>query len=295
MYIQHTCSISLNQAAKRIWRERWQFNKDGKRSLNTFKLCFKYLGGSQKKLHTITAEDLMELRLVLKEKRAAATVNRYLASVKTVLNQAFRIWRAVPYVPYIQMEKESGCRERILTYEEENLILGWLKKNQNKFSYTRRSYYNFYTLLMDTGTRPSELLRISPMDYNRAERSLYIKHGKIDDDRYVWLQGRAVDAIEDQIIIRRGSTMFPFKVDSMGRYFNSIKRHLFIDDLSLTSYCYRHTCATRMVQAGVSSRVIQRQLGHKTLMTTQRYMKVNLCTLKKAMLKVEKRRIKVIK
>jgi integrase len=35
----------------------------------------------------------------------------------------------------------------------------------------------------------------------------------------------------------------------------------------------RHTCATRLVEAGVNLRVIQRWLGHKNLATTARYAK----------------------
>jgi hypothetical protein len=35
----------------------------------------------------------------------------------------------------------------------------------------------------------------------------------------------------------------------------------------------RHTCAARLVEAGVNLRVIQRWLGHKSLATTERYAK----------------------
>ncbi|HEV2547714.1 MAG TPA: tyrosine-type recombinase/integrase [Stellaceae bacterium] len=38
-------------------------------------------------------------------------------------------------------------------------------------------------------------------------------------------------------------------------------------------YACRHTCATRLVEAGVNLRVIQRWLGHKSLATTERYAK----------------------
>jgi site-specific recombinase XerD len=36
-------------------------------------------------------------------------------------------------------------------------------------------------------------------------------------------------------------------------------------------YACRHTCATRLVEAGVNLRVIQRWMGHKSIATTERY------------------------
>ena len=266
--VDRRCTMTLIEASARIWDERWQFNKDGKRSLQNFKNTFKYLGGDDRELHTITAEDLMSLRLMLRKLKGPSTVNRLLASVKTVLKQAQRIWGAVSVVPYIQMEKETARRDRILSYDEEDKILGWLKKdwencptNRRLYDsiYNKRSYYNFLILLMDTGARPSELLRLKPHDYSKHTRRLYIGPGKTDDYRYVWLTDRAVNAFEDQVRFRSGMNLFGFKIEVISRYFNYIKKDLLINDSSLTPYCYRHTCATRMVESGVNISVIKKQ------------------------------------
>ncbi|MCG8683423.1 MAG: site-specific integrase [Desulfobacterales bacterium] len=288
-------TMTLNQAANRIWEERWQFNKDGKKSLQTFRNTFRYLGGGDREIHTLTAEDMMHLRMMLRKTKAPATVNRHLAAVKTVLKQSFRIWKAIDDVPYIQMEKEKGRRDRIVSYDEEERILGWLM-DERTCSYDIRSYdsirnkrtfYNFFVLLMDTGARPGELLRLRPHDFSRNTRKLHIAPGKTDEYRYVWLTDRAAECFQTQAKQKGSGVLFSFRIEVVSRYFNHIKNQLLINDPSLTPYCYRHTCATRMVEANVNPMVIQKQLGHRTLITTQRYTKADVRQLEAGMTAVD--------
>ena len=42
-------------------------------------------------------------------------------------------------------------------------------------------------------------------------------------------------------------------------------------DVQFVPHCLRHTCASRLVQRGVSIPVVQAWLGHKTIQMTMRY------------------------
>ncbi|MCP3686611.1 MAG: site-specific integrase [bacterium] len=297
--MEQRCTMTLRVASARIWIEKWIRNKDGKRSLQNFQRTFQFLGGGERELHTITSEELMTLRLILRKTLAASTVNRIFAALKTVLNHGLKFWGdAVPKVPYFPMEKETGRRDRIVSYKEEFKILSIVSDDRNCSEYdkmynslkNKETFRNFFTILMDTGARPSELLRLRPQDYSKQTETLYIGPGKTDESRYVWLPERSVKAFENQAKSCGRGELFKFRIEVVSRYFNFIKKELNIDDPSLTPYCYRHTCATRMIEAGFDIIVVKEQLGHKTLITTQRYAKVDIRLKKEAMKKVDEMR-----
>lgn len=54
------------------------------------------------------------------------------------------------------------------------------------------------------------------------------------------------------------------------------------DDKGFVRHTARHTCATRLMRAGIPARVVQQWLGHKTRFMTFRYMQVTQSDLAKA-------------
>jgi len=49
---------------------------------------------------------------------------------------------------------------------------------------------------------------------------------------------------------------------------------------NVTSHTFRHSCATHMLKGGADIRYVQRQLGHRFISTTEKYLKIEITDLK---------------
>ena len=65
----------------------------------------------------------------------------------------------------------------------------------------------------------------------------------------------------------------------------------YIDDPEFVLHTFRHTCATRLLEAGVDIYTVKEWLGHKTIETTLRYAKMTNMKLNQAKDLLEMRRI----
>ena len=91
---------------------------------------------------------------LLGEGKAPATVNRYLATIRAILNRAFSDWGALSEVPQVRLLPLNNQRERVVTEEEEICILRHCAPHL-------RSLVIF---LIDTGARRSEALDVTWAD-----------------------------------------------------------------------------------------------------------------------------------
>ncbi len=147
-------------------------------------------------------------------------------------------------------------------------------------------------LLYPTGIRRAELchLRIDSLDHQR--RTVFVKGGKGNKDRYVPMGEQAhgwvmryqtevrprllVDPAEQQLFLTDYGE--PFK----GSYLSAlVKRHITQAGIEVTGSChlFRHAMATHMLENGADVRFIQAMLGHEDLNTTQIYTQVSITKL----------------
>lgn len=150
---------------------------------------------------------------------------------------------------------------------------------------------DLFRLGIDTGARLSELLELRREDVNLRDTFLLVRgkggHGsKNGEVRTVVLSTRAAEVLGRLVMkTERGGRLFPgwtiFKVSrrmqmaraAMGEEGNS-------------EFCFhatRHTCGTRMAEAGVELLHMMDQLGHKTASMTQRYVKMSPAARRAAM------------
>ena len=223
--------------------------------------------GRDKPLHTLDLNALDEWVDYLKSiGNSNATINRKMAALSKMMSTAADRGglKSRPKMPRF---KESVGRIRFFTDDEEAKILGLARK------WGLEDVWDALVVLIDTGLRPSELYRIVPRDQssigNRSAISVW--KTKADLPRTVPLTTRA-----DQVLTRRATAaehmddkLFKFKPRWLWAQFCRIRDHLNMPDTLI--YTCRHTCASRLVQRGVSLPVVQKWMGHKTIQVTMRY------------------------
>jgi site-specific recombinase XerD len=140
------------------------------------------------------------------------------------------------------------------------------------------------TLLMTTyaaGLRVSEATHLKVSDVDSQRMVLRVEQGKGSKDRYVMLSARLLQALREYWKVERPPTwLFPG-----GRPGHPLTRDavelvchkaLRLSGISkpVTPHSLRHAFATHLLESGTDLRTIQLLLGHRSLATTSRYLKI---------------------
>ncbi len=232
--------------------------------------------GAQTRIDRIQASDIARWRdRLIAEGRAAATVNRYLALLRAVLNRAHSDWNALQVVPAFRLLPLNNKRHRYLTAGEERGILDVSPPHLR----------NLIIFLVDTGARLSEALDVtwSDLDLNGTHRSsVTLVRTKNGHPRRIPLTKRSQTMLRDlranqdnldqqRVFLYRApgtSTAVPFR-----RCDVSWKTALRTADVDPTTRIHdlRHTFASRLVSKGVPIFDVSKLLGHKSITMTMRY------------------------
>ncbi|AKH99860.1 site-specific recombinase XerD [Hoeflea sp. IMCC20628] len=191
-----------------------------------------------------------------------STINRKLSALYRLLRKAERSGQITRLPTYLRL-RERNSRVRFLTAEEEAKMFGSLGARSPHHELLCR-------FLVDTGARIGEALALKWGDIHNNTATFWItKSGK---SRSVPLTDRAVKALD---LARGFGGSGPFSTISYQNFkYNwnqARKENHFTDDPHMVPHILRHTCASRLVQAGIDLRRVQTFLGHQTIQMTLRY------------------------
>lgn len=198
-----------------------------------------------------------------------ATINRELASLKKAFNLARREWEWCDDNPVclVSMEQEHNTRDRWLTADEEARIVSaapaWLRE--------------LMVFAIHTGMRQGEILGLTWAGVDLFRRTVTVFKSKNGERRTIPLNQTALGLLKQKAGSRSLDTELVFPSEAQTRLnASNISRSLSLalEKAKMTDFHFhdlRHTCATRMVQAGVDLYKVQRLLGHKSPIMTQRY------------------------
>jgi len=270
--------MNLEEACARCFRERW---KDTKSSVFTYRRAV-YMAeiiGKDLPLREIDERHIRYLVDVLTADGAAAgTINRYLASLKTILYMAVREWHALDRMPAIRMKREPPGRIRIITRDEEAEMLELLSKSS---LYRAKDVAALICVLVDTGMRHGEALAMVTKDVNFETRQISIWFNKADRPRSVPMTQRVIEILRSRT--QEGQKYFPFNETSTHKVWKWLRREMGMEnDKQFVLHALRHTCASRMVEAGVEIYAVKGILGHSTVKTTERYAHLSPSRLRAA-------------
>jgi integrase len=196
-----------------------------------------------------------------------STINRKLA----VLG---RVWTVaedrgiIEGRPKIRRRPEPKGRIRYLQPHEEEQIFQTLDLWGDK------DLKDVITCLIDTGMRTGELLKLTAQDVSFPKGCphgvLHLTDTKNGESRAVPMTARVADIVKSRMLGK--SRLFPYKKSWLRSGWDRLRIHLGKeDDTEFVPHMLRHTCASRLVQRGVSLPKVGMWLGHTNPTTTKRY------------------------
>lgn len=218
----------------------------------------------------ILPRDVSEYKaLRRKEGASPATINRELALMKHCFNVARREWEYVRDNPVsmVSMEKEPPPRDRWLTREEGSKLLAcsaaWL--------------HRMIVFSVETGLRRGELLNLRWSDVQLQVKVIVVWGAKTKERRSVPLSQRAFQVLQTirkmgetgEFVFTNSQSKEQVNVQTLRTAFDTAIRRAGI--INFHWHDLRHTFASRLAQAGVDPYTIQKLMGHKSFVTTQRY------------------------
>ncbi len=146
-----------------------------------------------------------------------------------------------------------------------------------------------------TGIRRNELRHLRPDDVDTGQGLLRVNNGKGGADRVVPLGAVAGRCVDDYVTSSRselvrgcrsewlfvscsGKQIDPNTLNAIMRKHTRAARVKKV----VTCHVWRHTCATHLVQNNANVRHVQEMLGHRSLATTERYLRLTINDLKAA-------------
>lgn len=223
------------------------------------------------------------LRAALTERYAPATVNRYLAALRGVLGECWRlgIIGAEDYHRAIDVKGVRGQglpAGRALAAGEIRALFGACGPDAGG---ARNAA--MVAVLYGCGLRRSELVALNLADFDQETGALTVRHGKGNKARTVYVTNGGRAALEDWIAVRGAAAGALFcPVDRMGRV--SIRpittQAVYVALRALAErsgvrefspHDLRRSMISDALDAGADIATVQRLAGHAAVTTTQRY------------------------
>ncbi len=193
-------------------------------------------------------------------KVSLATVQKDVATLKAILNKAYRE-ELLDVAPRFPKMKALQPRNRWISEEEEERLVGFASDH----------LVPLIRFAVDTGGRLSELLGLDWGRVDLVNRRVIFTKTKNGEDRTVRLCNRAYQTLVD-LGPNKFGPVFTYKGKAMKRVdtsFDSARKKAGMEDVRF--HDLRHTFASRLVQGGVPLYDVMHLTGHKSLEMVQRY------------------------
>lgn len=241
--------------------------------------------GNQRNLSEITKETLLlSVGELSKKGMAAATVNRYIAAVRTF----FSYCKKFGYVeknPALELKTVKIPKKlpNFMTEREVDELCNQPKVNEILWEKRDSAIFE---MLYSSGCRISELVNLKLSDFIDGYHSAVVR-GKGNKDRVVYFEAAAQEVLKNYLGDRKKimeenhilqSHDFVF-INQKGNPLTTGGLRYILSRYSgpegtnhhINPHAFRHTFATTMLSNGADVRLVQEMLGHSSISTTQRY------------------------
>jgi integrase len=222
----------------------------------------------------ITTQDVAKW---LAEKRKAGLAPATVEKLKVTLGRSFQLAiragvKGVRFNPAqtIPREKFNNARDRFLTSDEAERLLKAAEQSLNS------QLKSIIALLLLTGARKGELLNARWEHIDRDRKLWFLPMTKNGSSRYVPLSQPALDIIEQlprfdgcPWLLPNPQSKNKTPYTDLKHPFHTARQAAGLPDVTL--HTLRHSAASFMVNAGIDIYAVGRVLGHKNIVSSQRY------------------------
>ena len=204
-------------------------------------------------------------------KRTAATTNRYMASLSSLLSYASNQLGWINDNPVLRLKKlkENRGRDRVLTENEISRLLSAAKESKSPYLYC------IILLSLTTGARQGELLSLEWKDIDFENKLAYIRETKNGHPRSIALCDPVLEELHrfhqnrnlQKPLVFASKTAFG-RIDIKKAWQNALTRS---GIKNCRAHDMRHTFCTYAAAKGASNLQLATATGHKTLAMLMRY------------------------
>lgn len=236
-------------------------------------------------VNSVTKENLLLcIGELSRQQKAAATVNRFVAAVRTLFAYALK---------YHYVEKNAALE--LKTVKLPKKIPNFMtKKEVNELCYQPVKHellwqtrdYAIFAMLYSSGCRVSELTGLKLEDFMDGGRAAIVT-GKGSKQRKVYFEDQARKALAAYLCDRKkvlqsnkvSEPTHQLFINQKGKPLTEgglryiLSRYSGIEGTNrhVNPHAFRHTFATTLLNNGADVRIVQEMLGHSSISTTQRY------------------------
>jgi len=269
--------FALNEFAPWSENEHREHPSTHERYMRSVKVLSGFFG--QRRLDTITSADAERFKIARSRARrkfaadgrhvTPAAVNRDLAVLRILFNLAIRLKKAKANpLTGVKLLSEPSAPTRVLSFEEEVAYLAAASQPLRDVA----------TLMLETGMRPGEVVRLRKEDVKLELGYLRIPTGKTPlARRTLPLTTRAKGVLAGRMQQAPSAWLFPSRRRAEQPVGWLRKAHVAAVaragvEPPFRLYDLRHTALTRMAMAGVDLPTLRELAGHASIQMTMRYV-----------------------
>ena len=225
---------------------------------------------AKENMATLTSAKIAKYRDERLQEIKPSTVVRELAYFSSIINHARKEWGLNTPNPVLGVRKpaQPQGRNRVLTYEEERILLEACIPKANRNIYTKP----FVILAIETAMRRGEILSLRWEDINYQTRTAYLSLTKNGESRKVPLSTRAMETLQSLPRSIDGRVL-PINFAALETNFKRARDRAGLSDLRI--HDLRHTAATRLSEKLPNLLELSAVTGHKSLAMLKRYYHPN--------------------
>lgn len=236
-------------------------------------------------IQIITKENLLlSIGQLSKEKKAAASVNRFIAAVRTMFSYALK-FGYIKKNPALEL-KTVKLPKRVPNFMTQPEVNQLCEQPVNNELLWEKRDHALFTMMYSSGCRISEITNLKLDDFMDNYHSAIVT-GKGNKQRKVFFAQEARNALALYLQDRKKVLESHNIAEPTRQVFINQKGHplsvggvrFIISKYSgaegtnhhINPHAFRHTFATTMIGNGADVRLVQEMLGHSSISTTQRY------------------------